>query len=370
VEGYTDLISMYQSGIQNVVATSGTALTEDQIRLLGRYAPAVVIVYDADSAGSTAALRGVELILSKGLDVKIAQLPEGEDPDSYVRIQGKDAFIDLIDESVSFIDFKAAELQKQGFFSSPERQAQAVRSIIESITKIPDELKRNFYIKAISERYDIYESTLYRELDTLTKKERRRPRTFENQQREVRQDNIPVDDGKSEKVRNPVESFSSAERDILKLLLESDREVMEFIFSQVTEDELHHPVAQSLFAKLSDHYRSAGVFVASSLINNEQFSEFEPVVINLRAERYEVSERWETLRGFEEFPINLQLAVDAVRTLKKINIRERIETVRKNMREVEKEGGDSIALARDMQILQQELKLIDQHYSSIVKKQL
>jgi DNA primase len=89
VEGYTDLISMYQSGIQNVVASSGTALTEDQIRLLARYAPTVVIVYDADSAGSTAALRGVELILERGLDVKIAQLPEGKIPTRLYEIAAK-----------------------------------------------------------------------------------------------------------------------------------------------------------------------------------------------------------------------------------------------------------------------------------------
>ena len=368
VEGYTDLISMYQSGIKNVVATSGTALTEEQIRLLGRYAPAVVIVYDADSAGSAAALRGVELILEKGLDVKIAQLPEGEDPDSFVRNQGKEAFLDLIDDSTSFINFKASELQKQGLFTTPEGQTQAVRSIIVTLAKIPDELKRNFYIKAIAERYDVYESTLHRELDSVLRKQHRRPRSFNEQRRTVAADDTSSEPAPNDKPANQIESFSSAERDILKLLLESDREVMEFIFSQVTPDELGNTAARSLFEKLFGLYRSSGVFDTSSLINNDDFSEFSSVIVQLLAERYEVSERWEELRGFEEFPINMQLAIDAVRTLKKWIIKQRIESVRKNMRETEKQGGDSIPLARDMQILQQELKLIDQHYASLSKK--
>jgi DNA primase len=368
VEGYTDLISMYQSGIQNVVASSGTALTEDQIRLLARYAPTVVIVYDADSAGSTAALRGVELILERGLDVKIAQLPEGEDPDSFVRNRSKEAFLDVIDNSISFIDFKASELQKKGLFASPENQTRAIRSIIETLAKIPDELKRNFYIKAIAERYDLYETILYRELDAITRKERGRSRV-----RDIPENLVPIDNGDVQSepmthMQNPVELFTTAERDILKLLLESDREVQEFIYSQLSPDEMIHPVARELFEKLYDHYLKSGKTEASVLMNEEAFTDYSPIITRLLAERYEVSERWDTLRGFEEFPVNLQLSNDAVRMLKKWNIKERIETVRKNMQEIEKQGGDTLALTRDLQILHQELKLLDKHYSLTARK--
>ncbi len=368
VEGYTDLISMYQAGIQNVVASSGTALTEEQIRLLGRYAPSVVIVYDADSAGSAAALRGVELLLEKGLDVKIVQLPEGEDPDSFVRSQGKNVFLDLIDESVSFVDFKASELQKEGLFATPEGQARAVRSIIETLAKIPDELKRNFYIKAIAERYDLYESTLYRELDSITRKERRRPKYTEPDEKTTVAADTEPPVNQNDQSRNTVNSFTSAERDILKLIMQSDREVMEFIFSQVASDEMQHPVARKLFEELFEHYKKTGNTYAALLINDDSFSEYSSIITQLIAERYEVSERWESLRGFEDFSVNMQLSIDAVRTLKKKNIKERIESVRKNIREVEREGGDSITLARDLQILQQELKLLDQHYSTATRK--
>jgi DNA primase len=368
VEGYTDLISLYQAGILNVVATSGTSLTEDQIRLLGRYARTVVIVYDADSAGSAAALRGVELILEKGLDVKVTQLPEGEDPDSFVRTQGRGTFIDLIDEGISFIDYKASELQKQGLFASPEGQARAVRSIIETLSKIPDELKRNFYIKAIAERYDIYESTLHRELEVLIRRERSRPQSSGPPKGTVEPVKSPqVSDG-SEKTENPVELFSSAERDLLKLLLQSDKEIMEFILSQVSTDELGHPAARILFEALSEQYRKAGVCDASMLINDEKFSDYTSVITSLLSEKYEVSDRWQELRGFEEFSADMQHSIDAVRTLKKWNIRNRIEEVRKNMREMERQGDNTLMLARDLQILQQELKLLDKHYSSTAKR--
>ena len=368
VEGYTDLISMYQSGIQNVVASSGTALTEEQIRLLARYAPTVVIVYDADSAGSTAALRGVELILERGLDVKIAQLPEGEDPDSFVRNHGKEAFLDAVDKSISFIDFKASELQKKGLFSSPENQTRAIRSIIETLAKIPDELKRNFYIKAIAERYDLYETVLHRELDSITRKERSRPRFKEMPEKPDPIDNNGAPDERITQRENPIDSFTSAERDILKLLLESDREVQEFIYSQVSPDEMIHPVARKLFGELLELYRKSGKIEASLLLNNEAFTEYYPMITRLLAERYEVSERWVSLRGFEESPVNLQLSNDAVRMLKKWNIKERIESVRKNMHEIEKEGGDTLALTRDLQILHQELKLLDKHYTLTARK--
>jgi DNA primase len=367
VEGYTDLISMYQAGIQNIVATSGTALTEDQIRVLGRYAPAVVIVYDADSAGSAAALRGVGLLLEKGLDVRIAQLPHGEDPDSFVRAKGKDEFLELIDESVSFIDFKASILKQEGYFMTPEGQTKAVRSLMETLSKIPDELKRNFYIKDIAERYGIYESILHRELEVFTNRDRRRPR-------QVEQTDQPGFSGPANGEGNNripehahTETIPSADRDILKLLLESDREVIEYIFSQLTEDELQPATARELFTALLERYRQTGRIEAIGLLSDERFGRYSGLISELLTVRYEISKYWESISGFEEIPVHLQLSVDAVRMIKKRSIKEHIEEVRKKMHDVERQGGDSIALARELQILQHELKLIDKQYTSYHK---
>lgn len=366
VEGYTDLISIYMADIQNVVASSGTALTEDQVRLLGRYASAVVIMYDADSAGSNAALRGVDLLLEKGLDVRIAQLPHGEDPDSYVRTYGRDAFLGLIDESVSVIDFKANMLRSEGYFNTPEGQAKAIRSIIRTLAKIPDELKRNLYIKAIAERYDLYESVLYRELDTVTREDRRRGEPLPERRPVVSK---PSATGNETVRKNPdLHTFATAERDIIKLILQSDRDVLEFIFSQVTSDELHDTGARELYDRLQDYYKQNGAIQMNTILNDDLFSQFSRVITSILAQRYEVSSRWHELRGFEEFPVNMQLAIDAVRTLKKRNVKDRIESVRKQMRESEREGGDSIRFARDLQILQKELKLIDEYFDRALRR--
>ncbi|MEK9138256.1 MAG: DNA primase, partial [Bacteroidota bacterium] len=146
VEGYADLISVYQAGIQNIVASSGTALTEEQIQLVGRYAKNITLVYDADSAGSKATVRGVDLIIEQGLEVKVAELPAGDDPDSFVKKNGGEAFQKYLDSAVSFLDFKAKAFQSEGLLNTPDGQARAVRSIVETIAKMKDELKRTFYI--------------------------------------------------------------------------------------------------------------------------------------------------------------------------------------------------------------------------------
>jgi DNA primase len=371
VEGYTDLISVYQAGVHNVVASSGTALTDEQIRLLGRYAPAVVIVYDADSAGSAAALRSVDLILERGLDVRIAQLPAGEDPDSFVRRHGAEAFMDAVDTSVSFIDFKAESLRGEGMFDSPERQAQAVRALMETLACIPDELKRNFYIKALAERYGIYESTLHRELETLMRRKRRPSPSGQTERsaprhEPVHQSGVEIHDGTAE--HSVSAAYGAVERDILKLILESERDVLEFIFSQVREDELNHPVVRQLYAKLLERYRTAGGIDANQCLNSSAFSEFTAIITRLLAEKYEVSERWERIRGYEEFSVNMQLSIDVVRSLKKLNVRSRIDAIRKHIREAERNGEDSLSLTRDLQILQQELKLIDKQYSTMIRR--
>ncbi len=145
VEGYADLITVFQAGFENVVASSGTALTVEQIQLLSRYARRITLVYDADSAGSKATLRGGDLILEHDLDVRVAELPPGEDPDSFVRKHGAKAFQDLLEGAVSFLDFRAQQLQAEGLFSTPEGKAQALRQLVETVARVNDELKRTFF---------------------------------------------------------------------------------------------------------------------------------------------------------------------------------------------------------------------------------
>ena len=116
VEGYLDLISLYQTGIKNVVASSGTALTEEQVQTLSRYTKNIIVFYDADPAGIKASLRSIELLVKKDFDVKIAELPQGEDPDSYINKYGKQNFDEMIKKSQNFLEYQSSQLEKQGMF--------------------------------------------------------------------------------------------------------------------------------------------------------------------------------------------------------------------------------------------------------------
>lgn len=173
VEGYTDVISMHQAGIKNVVASSGTALTPDQVKLIGRYSQNITILYDADPAGIKASFRGIDIILQEGLNVKAALLPEGEDPDSFSKARDVDEITQYFDEQVKdFVVFKTQLLADESK-GDPIKKAQLVRSIIESIAIIPDAIKRAVYTKECSTLLDIAEKTLLSELNKIRLKKQK-----------------------------------------------------------------------------------------------------------------------------------------------------------------------------------------------------
>jgi DNA primase len=165
VEGYTDVISMHQAGVENVVASSGTSLTENQIKLLKRHTENVTVLYDGDAAGIKASMRGIDMILEQGLNVKVVPFPDGEDPDSYSRKVGSEAFTNyLVQESKDFILFKV-KLLLSDVKHDPLKKAQVTRDIVESISKIPDGIKRMAFIKECAVLLEMNESLLITELN-------------------------------------------------------------------------------------------------------------------------------------------------------------------------------------------------------------
>ncbi|MFQ6092756.1 MAG: DNA primase [bacterium] len=171
VEGYTDVISLSQAGIENVVASSGTAFTSDQARLIGRYTRNALLLFDADTAGAQAALRGVETLLDNGLDVHIVSLPAGTDPDSFVREKGKAPLIGLFDGADSFVDFVLKKIGETHDLATVEGMAQAVETVVEALAKIKDEVKRSLWIKRVSEKLSLDERVIQHSVDRA-----RRPR--------------------------------------------------------------------------------------------------------------------------------------------------------------------------------------------------
>src|SRR6201994_4845117 len=167
VEGYADVLSVFQAGIENVVASSGTSLTNEQIRLIGRLTKNITILYDGDAAGIKASLRGLDMILEEGLNVKVVLFPDGHDPDSYVRLVGTNAFKNHIAQNrKDFILYKADILLKDAG-TDPIKRADVIREVVESIAKIPDSIKASVFIKECSDLLKIDERALLSELNKM-----------------------------------------------------------------------------------------------------------------------------------------------------------------------------------------------------------
>ena len=166
-EGYTDVISMYQSNIQNVVSSSGTSLTKEQVRLVKRYTQNLTILYDGDAAGIKASFRGIDLILAEGLNVKVVMFPDGEDPDSYAINHTDEELAEMIEKrKQDFITFKASVLMS-GMNNDPIKKSKLIREVVASVALIPDQITRSVYVQEIAKKFDINERTISNELMKL-----------------------------------------------------------------------------------------------------------------------------------------------------------------------------------------------------------
>ncbi|MCD6544177.1 MAG: DNA primase [Flavobacteriaceae bacterium] len=173
VEGYTDVISMVQSGIENVVASSGTALTSDQIRLINRLTPNITVLFDGDAAGIRASIRGIDLILEQGMNVKVITFPDGEDPDSFTKDKREDELKNYLEHNAKdFIQFKTSLLLEEAQ-NDPVKKADLIRDIVASIAKIPNNIQKEIYIQECASIMGISENVLFNELSQILKKEQR-----------------------------------------------------------------------------------------------------------------------------------------------------------------------------------------------------
>ncbi len=171
VEGYTDVIQLHQAGIENVVASSGTALTPDQIRLVNRLTKNITVLFDGDAAGLRASIRGIDLILEEGMNVKVCSFPDGDDPDSFAKKTPYDELVAYLnDNAMDFIQFKASLLMKEAK-KDPIKKAELIRDMVTSVSKIPDKIKREIYIQECSRIMDISEDVLFNTLAQLVQKD-------------------------------------------------------------------------------------------------------------------------------------------------------------------------------------------------------
>ncbi len=233
VEGYTDVIQLQQAGIENVVSSSGTALTSDQIRLINRLTKNITVLFDGDAAGLRAAIRGIDLILEEGMNVKVCSFPDGEDPDSFAKKTPFDDLVKYLDENAKdFIQFKASMLMLDAK-NDPIKKAELIREMVVSISKIPDRIKREVYIQECSRIMEISEQVLLNTLAQILQKDQiEASKKIKNEQPtfEVITEETPVISAKVDVIHN-------MERSILEILLLYGNDEVEFENSFIKFDE-------------------------------------------------------------------------------------------------------------------------------------
>jgi len=374
VEGYTDVISLHQAGIQNVVASSGTSLTTDQIRLIKRYTPNITILYDGDPAGIKASFRGIDMILEQGMNVKVVLFPDGEDPDSFARTRRSTEVSDFIrDNSKDFIHFKIDLLLKETG-RDPLKKVAVLKDFIESISLIPDRLTRLAYVKESADRMQMDEKAILSELNKVLRRKFAQKTGSTEAEAEIIEP-VPEPD-----MPEPTEMFDKLdteyqEKEIIRQLLlfgeepinveypdeqsgkpvKVETRVAQFIISDIHNDEISfsNPLYQKIFDAGSKALDETHELDYRKLTGHPD-PEITQAVIDLIATRYTFSPNWEKrkIRLALENEILDQHVPHCILSFK-------AKRVRQLMREIEEK-------IRDAATVEEQLELME-HYRNVQK---
>jgi len=375
VEGYTDVIQMYQRGIHNVVSSSGTALTSDQIRLINRLTKNITVLFDGDAAGLRASLRGIDLILEQGMNVKVCTFPEGEDPDSFSKNNGyEDVVLYLQENSKDFIQFKASLLVEEAA-NDPIKRADTVRDIVNSISKIPDRIQKEIYIQECAQIMNISEAVLFNTLAQIGKKD------VSDANKKIKQEQQAFDVVKNEPLRQKVDVQYELERKIIEvLLLYGDMEqqfedlvlkenekgdlelepesleakVYEKIYLDLQDDEIELANEQfrNIYYRLMEDLNEKEIFSITTFIANldqELASEISSIL--MEEEKY-VLHRWEEKDIYpKDKKVGIsQLVSETILTLRCYLIKKRIGSLQENT--LNKQEGNMETLEEIMNYIQ------------------
>lgn len=358
VEGYTDVIQMVQSGVTNVVSSSGTALTELQIRLIQRLTQNIVVLFDGDAAGLRASLRGIDMILAQGMNVRVCSFPEGEDPDSFAKKNSQEAIeIFFKDNSKDFIQFKASLLLEDAV-NDPVKKAATIRDIVESISKIPDPIQQEVYVQSCAQIMDISENVLFSALAQLSKKAQntksktaQKEESFRVVKNEIPQ-SVSIDHtfelerqiitilimygDREETFKESILSFSE-EEEIEEEIKEVKVKVFEKIFLDLQQDEIElaNSNFKTLFYLLIQHFQIEGQISIDKLIPTLDV-ELSSLVSNIlmNDEQHQLH-HWEKKNIFvksKDSQIS-QLVNETILTLRKLLIDKKIEELQEQVKD-------------------------------------
>jgi DNA primase len=352
VEGYTDVIALHQAGIENVVSSSGTALTEDQIRLIKRFTENITIIYDGDEAGLKASFRGIDMVLEQGMNIKVLLLPDGEDPDSFAKSRSSGDFIEYIEKNEQdFITFKTQALLSEAQ-NDPIKRAQLITDIVRSVSVIPDGIKRSVYLKECGILLGVEETVLYTEVNKI------RRNKLEQSWKKQRQEPAPTIALDQPRIPGFVKDVFSEveEREIIYFLLkfgnqdlrissEENKEisVAQFIIREILNDDLEF--TNLVYKQVFEDVRN--IIEADKEITERMFTfhdnkEIADLAVDIVTSKYELSKVWKRKESYVEMPgENLGVEVPKSLLLYKMKVvNMALAGMRKELAEAEKNKDD------------------------------
>ena len=385
VEGYTDVISMHQAGIENVVASSGTALTMPQIRLIHRFTENITVLYDGDAAGIKAALRGIDLLLEEGMNIKVLLLPDGEDPDSFARKHNATQFSSFIAENeTDFIRFKTKLLLDEAG-SDPIKRAALISDIVRSVAIIPDNIARSVYIRECSSMMEIDERIILNEVNKI------RLNKLEKQPSLSPQPPLPKRGGDDDsapsslvegEVSPPslgergqggeVSPFEALEAELIRYVVRYGEQILyeytdeetnetisvcvaEYVFSELEQDDMHlfTPIYKRMLAEVVEHCKEEG-FTASRFFLHHPDSGISKIGADQISDKYQLSKYHSKYREIKQEKDQLdQFVPMTLVSFKEAYIRHKINEFDMKMKELQTKGevDEAIALMREKETL-------------------
>ncbi len=326
VEGYMDLISLSKFGIENVVASSGTALTDEQVRLISRYTKNIYMLFDSDFAGVKAAKRGIEIVLEAGLDLNVISLPDNEDPDSFIHKSGKEEFDNFVNRKKSVVNFIAELYEKEGRLNSVNEKTEFVKEIISYIGKIPDKLKRAFYVKEIAKMYSLYESDLRDELERVYAGNRRKNNFSSSVVLPERQSK---DNGSSKN------KIHQEERDLIELFINGSEEAVSYLEQNLEINSIRNQSVLKIIEYFLNEYIDHGKIELPKTLNDLEEEELRMLVSDSAVRKHEVSYfdnpgSDKLINATVEPKYNLRFAKDVIRKLTLRELEQRRDEIKKD----------------------------------------
>ena len=354
VEGYADVVSLHQAGVTNVVAASGTALTPQQVDLLAQTARSIVLLFDADSAGQSAARKGVDVALDAGLSPYAVTLPDGADPDSFVRQFGADAFRRfLAEERRDFVTFLVESAQRAGELDTPEGKSASARGILSAIRRVKDSIQANEYLRKAADALGVYESDLRREYDRVQGRSGRRssgPQRVDLAP-EPRIPDVPEPE---------VVVVRPDEEQLISLMLSHGLEMVEHVLTRMGIEEFTEGAPQETIQALIEQYE-AGAIDSGPFVRGDYGERVRALATRALAERYETSERYED-KGLKtpERDDPHAVANSSMQLLKLARVQEAIESAARRQQTAEQRGEDATEVLREIMTLHDLRRQIEQ----------